>query len=90
MQAGFDSEKCKTYVNKVFEESVVPSLETYIGIQNLSRAYDKCWDTNGKLEEAAEHIQKWVKDFGLKDLVTTEVLKYKDKNGQFMSPLVYT
>ena len=30
MQAGLDSDKCKQYINKLFDESVIPSLSKYI------------------------------------------------------------
>ncbi len=42
-------EQLKKYIEKNFEQSVIPSLTEYIKIDNLSRTYDAEWNTNGKL-----------------------------------------
>lgn len=80
----FDVEFCKNYVGKNFEESVIPSLMDYVRIPNLSRSYDKEWETNNRLDEAALHIKKWVGGLGIKGL-KTEVIK-----DEGYSPLIFT
>ncbi len=44
---------CQEYIEKVFNESYIPSLMEYIKIPNLSRNFDPDWQTNGLLEKAA-------------------------------------
>lgn len=46
----------------------------FVRIDNLSRTYDPNWNTNGKLEKAAAHIQKWVQQLNLRD-TTCEIIK---------------
>ena len=40
----------------------------YIRIDNLSRSYDPNWNTNGKLEAAADHIKSWIEQLDIKGL----------------------
>lgn len=85
----FCSKKCAEFVEKVFTESALPSIMEYIKIDNLSRAFDKEWNTNGKLEKAAEHIKSWVENLGIKGL-KTEIIKEKNANGEYLSPIIFT
>lgn len=57
---GFNAEKCKEFVNKKFDESVIKSLSDFVAIPNLSKSFDKEWASNGLLEKAANHIKDWV------------------------------
>lgn len=61
----FDPKKSEEFITKVFYESVVPSLEDYIRIPNLSRSYDPEWNTNGNLLKAAHHIKNWVQGLNI-------------------------
>ena len=45
--------------------------------------FDPEWNTNGLLEKAAQHIQKWADGFGVKGL-TTEIIKFEG-----LSPLLF-
>ena len=65
---GFSPAKCKEYVNKVFDDSLIKSLTEYVAIPNLSRLYDPEWATNGLLEKAANHIKGWVEGLKIKGL----------------------
>lgn len=53
MESKFDPKICEELVEEYFTQSALPSLEEYIKIPNLSRAFDKEWATNGLLEQAA-------------------------------------
>jgi len=55
-----DTKKVSELTDKHFDTSVVNELCEYIKIPNLSPAFDAEWNTNGRLEEAAEHLKKWV------------------------------
>src|SRR5438067_439837 len=50
--AEMDGAKLKNFVNKLWDESVVPSLTDYIRIPNKSPAFDKDWATNGHMDKA--------------------------------------
>jgi acetylornithine deacetylase/succinyl-diaminopimelate desuccinylase-like protein len=70
-------------VNEQFEKELIPGLSEFIKIDNLSPFFDAEWNTNGKLEKAANFILDWVKRQGVKGL-KGEVIKDDDK-----SPLVF-
>lgn len=65
-------------------KSALPSLQEYIKIPNLSRAFDENWNTNGLLEKAAVHIKDWVEKLGVKGM-TCELIQ-EDK----LSPILFT
>ena len=70
-------------MNKFWTDSIQPKIEEYISIDNLSRAFDSEWNTNGKLEKAAHLLKKWVEDQKVPGL-TIEYFKDEDK-----SPLLF-
>lgn len=74
MQQQFSPEKLAEYVEQHFDSDVVPALMDFVRIDNLSRTYDPNWNTNGKLEKAAAHIQQWVQQLNLRD-ITCEIIK---------------
>ena len=80
----YDISKGKEYITKNFYDSVIPSLSEFIKIPNLSRGFDPEWATNGRLEEAANHIKTWVEALGIKGL-KSEIIKHEG-----YSPLIYT
>lgn len=56
----------------------------YIKIPNTSRDYDPAYDTNGLLEQAAQHIAEWVRKLNLKDC-TVEIIKHEG-----YTPIIFT
>ncbi len=50
----------KDFIFKEFDENIVPDLMDFVRIPNLSRAFDKEWETNGLLLKAANFLQDWV------------------------------
>lgn len=40
MSAEFCPEKCKEYVNKMFDDVVIPELSKFIEIPNTSKSFD--------------------------------------------------
>ena len=66
-----------------FKSSIIPALCEYIKIPNLSPEYDPEWKTNGKLEEAGNHLIKWAESQGIKGLKAS-LIKEPDR-----TPLVF-
>ena len=64
----YSEEQGNKFIEKWFDESVVPSLSEFISIPNLSRLFDKEYKTNGLLEKAGNHIKNWLEGLGLKGL----------------------
>jgi len=55
----YNRETAKTFIEKTFDESVIPSLCDFVRIPNLSRAFDPEYATNGLLQKAGKHLQQW-------------------------------
>jgi len=49
----------KAYVEQRWEESILPELEAYIAIPNLSPHFDPDWAEHGHMAKATEHIRRW-------------------------------
>lgn len=79
-----NSDRLKQYVEDNYESKVIPALIEYIKIDNLSRTYDTEWNTNGKLQKAAQYIVQWVRDLKV-DGLSVEIIQ-----DQGYSPLIFT
>lgn len=54
-----DANATRKFVEELWDESIVPELETYIEIPALSPHFDEDWEKNGHIERAAAHIRRW-------------------------------
>eukprot|EP01125_Pyxidicula_operculata_P000672 TRINITY_DN10653_c0_g1_i1.p1 TRINITY_DN10653_c0_g1~~TRINITY_DN10653_c0_g1_i1.p1 ORF type:complete len:479 (-),score=136.83 TRINITY_DN10653_c0_g1_i1:39-1475(-) len=61
-------EKTAEYVNKVWDESIIPVLSEYISIPNVSPVFDSEWDKNGLIDKAADLLLNWAKKRQIKGL----------------------
>lgn len=68
---------------KLVEENILPSLEDFVRIPNLSRNFDKDFLTNGLLEKACQHVLDWSHKQGVKNM-TLEMYKCEGR-----TPLIY-
>lgn len=50
------------YVSDYWDQNAIPSLSKFIEIPNVSPLYDKEWETNGLLDQAADHLISWIHD----------------------------
>lgn len=73
-----DVKRAQTLVEKVFDESIVPTLIEYIKIPNKSPAFDANWEANGHMQKAMDLIVSWCKDHPLKDM-KLEVLQLPER-----------
>ncbi len=51
-------------IDRVWNDSAVPSLEEYVRIPNQSPGFDTDWESNGLLTRAAEHVAEWCRANG--------------------------
>eukprot|EP00124_Ichthyophonus_hoferi_P003561 Ihof_evm2s314 gene=Ihof_evmTU2s314 len=77
-----DSAQIKSYVDNVWDQTIVPTLEEYIRVPNQSPMFDPEWNTNGYMMKAVDVIVQWIKKQPVKGL-TVEVIKEADR-----SPLI--
>lgn len=49
-----------TYIERRWSDDIVPTLERYITIPNVSPAFDAHWETNGHMEAAVQLVHGWL------------------------------
>jgi acetylornithine deacetylase/succinyl-diaminopimelate desuccinylase-like protein len=54
-----DNRKTWQFINKLWDSSIVPELESYIRIPNKSPLYDAGWRENGYMDQAIALIESW-------------------------------
>lgn len=55
-----DVNKTRHFVEKVWIDSIIPTLNEYITIPNQSPAYEANWQQNGYMDRAVELIANWI------------------------------
>ena len=63
-----DSQRISRYVAEVWDDSVVPTLEEYIRIPNKSPQFEPNWAELGYMQDAVEHLARWVSGYGVRGL----------------------
>ena len=56
-----DEGRLKSFVNRLWDEAVVPSLVDYIRIPNKSPGFDKDWAAHGYMDAAVVLMEKWAR-----------------------------
>ena len=54
-----NTQRLKQYIDRVWDESIVPTLCDYIRIPNKSQNFDPQWAEHGHMDRAAELMRKW-------------------------------
>jgi len=54
-----DTRKTATFVNAVWDESIIPELCEYIRIPNKSPAFDPDWESRGHMDRAVTLLEAW-------------------------------
>ncbi len=73
-----DVSMTKDFVNKIWDESIVPTLTEYIKIPNKSPMFDPKWRENGHMDRAVELISNWCKQQPIAGM-TLEVVRLGDR-----------
>ena len=56
-----DKQKAQNFIERVWDESITPTLMEYIKIPNKSPAFDPQWSEHGYMDEAVKLAYDWVK-----------------------------
>ncbi|MFI4921635.1 MAG: M20/M25/M40 family metallo-hydrolase, partial [Gammaproteobacteria bacterium] len=54
-----DQKELKRFVDEIWDESILPTLQTYIGIPNKSPGFDPKWQEHGHMDRAIELAAAW-------------------------------
>lgn len=77
------SDNISAFVNRQWDEEIVPKLIDYIRIPNKSPSFDPDWQQHGYMEEAVTLVEDWCKSRPLEGL-TVEVVRLPER-----TPLIY-
>lgn len=69
-----DSQRVARHVERLWDDSIVPTLCDYIKIPNKSVAFDPNWAEAGHMDRAAELLRRWCEDHSLPGM-TTEIVR---------------
>ncbi|MEO6486815.1 MAG: M20/M25/M40 family metallo-hydrolase [Thermoanaerobaculia bacterium] len=78
-----NSEQTRTFVEGLWDQSIVPAIEQYIRIPNQSPLFDPNWKQNGHMHRAVALARKWAEAQGVKGL-TLEVHEIEGR-----TPLIF-
>ncbi len=76
-------EGARTFIERVWEEEILPALVEYIRIPNKSQAFDPEWRKHGYMEQAVSLIEEWCKKQPIEGL-KVEVVRLEGR-----SPLLF-
>jgi len=54
-----DTQKARAFVDRTWDESIVPQLLDYVRIPNKSPLFDPDWEAHGHMEAAAQLMMRW-------------------------------
>ncbi|MGI9264526.1 MAG: M20/M25/M40 family metallo-hydrolase, partial [Gammaproteobacteria bacterium] len=70
--------KIQNYVNKIWDDSIIPELSDYIRIPNKSPLFDPDWAEHGHMERAVELMETWCKAHSLPGM-TVQVVRLEGR-----------
>jgi acetylornithine deacetylase/succinyl-diaminopimelate desuccinylase-like protein len=78
-----DSDKAANFLERYWEQSILPTLCEFIKIPNLSPAFDPEWATNGLMDRAVDLCAGWIRAQEIPGL-QLEVMRLPER-----TPLIY-
>ncbi len=73
-----DHRKTEEFVNRLWDDSIIPELESYIRIPNKSPMFDPDWDDHGHMETAVRQLEEWSTQLPLEGM-PVEVVKIEGR-----------
>jgi acetylornithine deacetylase/succinyl-diaminopimelate desuccinylase-like protein len=56
-----DFKKITSFMDRIWDDEIIPALTDYIRIPNKSPAFDPAWETHGYMEQATQMFAAWAK-----------------------------
>ena len=72
--SAMDQARTKTYIERIWDSSIVPELQEYIRIPNKSVAFDPEWQAHGHMDSVVGRFEKWAREH-LPNGATLEVVR---------------
>ena len=73
-----DNSKTAEFVNKMWDDSIIPEIAEYIKIPNKSPHFDPDWEKHGHMETAVKMLESWCKTQPIKDM-TIEIVRIEGR-----------
>ncbi len=73
-----DNSKTESFVNAMWDDSIIPELCEYIKVPNKSPIFDPDWEQHGYMDTAVHMLEKWCLDQPIKGM-QTEVIKLEGR-----------
>ena len=54
-----DNSKTESFVNAMWDDSIIPELCEYIKVPNKSPMFDPAWEEHGYMDEAVRMFEQW-------------------------------
>ena len=56
-----DNNKTASFVNDMWDTSIIPEISEYIKVPNKSPSFDPDWEAHGHMEQAVLMLEAWAK-----------------------------
>ena len=73
-----DSKQTASFVNQMWDDSIIPELCEYIKVPNKSPMFDPDWEAHGHMDEAVAMLETWCRKQPIKGM-TTEVIRLEGR-----------
>ncbi|MDH3987582.1 MAG: M20 family metallopeptidase [Gammaproteobacteria bacterium] len=73
-----DSTQTASFVNQMWDDSIIPELCEYIKVPNKSPMFDPDWEAHGHMDEAVAMLETWCRKQPIKGM-TTEVIRLEGR-----------
>jgi len=73
-----DNKQAAEFVNKMWDDEIIPEIAEYIKVPNKSPHFDPDWEKHGHMETAVAMLEAWCKTQPIKDM-TIEVVRIEGR-----------
>ena len=73
-----DKNNTESFVNQMWDDSIIPELCEYIRIPNKSPMFDPDWEQHGYMEQAVKQFERWCREQPIKGM-QVEVVKLEGR-----------
>ena len=73
-----DTSQTESFVNAMWDDSIIPELCEYIKVPNKSPMFDPDWEKHGYMDDAVRMMETWCLEQPIKGM-TTEVIKLEGR-----------
>ena len=68
-----DNKQATEFVNKMWDDSIIPEISEYIKVPNKSPHFDPDWEKHGHMETAVQMLEAWCKTQAIKGMTIETV-----------------